>query len=574
MKSGFRTLAVSVAFAAAAWAQTPVIGGLANNYSYVPAGLPNYGIAQGSIFDIFGTNLVASSSALQDPQKASLPSSLNGITVNVTVNGTTTHPLMYFAIHGNPDEIAAVLPSATPVGTGTITVSTSAGTSATFPIVVVQSAFGILTMNGYGSGMGAIQDYNYNYNLLSLANSAKPGDILVLWGTGLGPVTGDESKLQQQQDMGSNYPIEVDIGGVSATVSYHGRSVFPGLDEVFIIVPQGISGCNNSVVIRHKNNNIVSNVATAPIAASGGTCSDPTIGITSSVLQKCAASGCAFGGINVNKTTTNTPATTIQTPAGPITVPGSTSTTDGLSAYFYKYTPAQFVTGAAYGPSVISIGSCSVYTYAYSGQTPPAVPTGAVATPLNAGTISATTPNATASMPYKNGAYFTSGTGGTLIPASGGNFSFNNGSGGPDIGAFSASSGAQITLGAPLTWTNAPTTVTRSNGLTVTWTGGTAGTYVTLFGSSLAFAPDSTTSYVGAYFWCTAPASAGSLTVPATVLLAFPASGSITTSGISIPLPGSLSLTNSSNYATFTAANLDWGYVEGTYATSNSVTFQ
>lgn len=43
-------------FAAAASAQAPVIGGLANNYSYISAGLPNYGIAQGSIFDIFGTS--------------------------------------------------------------------------------------------------------------------------------------------------------------------------------------------------------------------------------------------------------------------------------------------------------------------------------------------------------------------------------------------------------------------------------------------------------------------------------------------------------------------------------------
>jgi hypothetical protein len=39
-------------------------------------------------------------------------------------------------------------------------------------------------------------------------------------------------------------------------------------------------------------------------------------------------------------------------------------------------------------------------------------------------------------------------------------------------------------------------------------------------------------------------------------------------------LPGALSITDSSNYATFTAPNLDYGYIGGTYSTSNSVTFQ
>jgi hypothetical protein len=79
---------------------------------------------------------------------------------------------------------------------------------------------------------------------------------------------------------------------------------------------------------------------------------------------------------------------------------------------------------------------------------------------------------------------------------------------------------------------------------------------------------------VGAYFYCSAPQSALKITVPASVLAAIPASGSITTSGISIPIPGALSLGNSVNPANFTAPNLDYGYLGGTYTTSQSVTFQ
>jgi uncharacterized protein (TIGR03437 family) len=560
MQTYLRILAGCVLFAAVAAAQVPSITGVANNYSGIAPGLPNYGIAQGSIFLIIGSNLTTADTGLQTPP---LKTTLSGTSVNVTVNGTTTHPIFYYVTHS---QIAAILPSATPVGTGTITVTTSAGTSPTAPITVVQSAFGILTMNQAGNGLGQIQDANNSYSLLSYTASAKPGDAIVLWGSGLGPVTGDETQYQTQTDFGSTYPIEVDLGGVSATVLYHGRSAYPGLDEVIVAVPSSLSGCNVSAVVWHKANNFVSNVVTLPVAATGGACSDPSTPYTSTLLQKCFTTGCSIGSLGITKTTTTTQPTTISG----ITIPGSTSTSDGIGGAFYKYTATQISTGIA-GPSAVSIGSCSVYSFSYNGNTPPAVPTGATASPLNAGTISATTPSTTATMPYQNGGYSASSSTGSLIPASGGTFSFTNGSGGPDIGTFS---GAQITLGAPLIWTNQPTSVTRSKGLTVTWTGGTSGTTVTLFGYSLAPVGNSTTSFVGAYFWCTAPVSAGTLTVPSTVLLALPASGSITSGGISIPLPGALSLSNQSNTVTFTAPNLDFGYLAGTYSVSNSLTFQ
>jgi hypothetical protein len=54
MRSARLTCALACAFAPIAFAQTPTVSGLLNNYSYTLPGLPNYGIAQGSIFDIFG----------------------------------------------------------------------------------------------------------------------------------------------------------------------------------------------------------------------------------------------------------------------------------------------------------------------------------------------------------------------------------------------------------------------------------------------------------------------------------------------------------------------------------------
>jgi uncharacterized protein (TIGR03437 family) len=107
------------------------------------------------------------------------------------VNGTTTQPLIYYL---SPGQIDAVLPSATPVGTGTITVTTSAGTSTAVPIQVVQSDFGLLTVNN-GTGPVAGFDANNEGALLGYSAAANPGEILELWGTGLGPTKGDATDV-------------------------------------------------------------------------------------------------------------------------------------------------------------------------------------------------------------------------------------------------------------------------------------------------------------------------------------------------------------------------------------------
>jgi len=99
----------------------PSIKNVQNNYSYLLPGMPNYGIAPGSIFIVTGTDLANPGTAvLQSSAPPGIPTSLNGASISVTVNGVTTHPAMYYAV---PTQIAAVLPSSTPVGTGTITVT-------------------------------------------------------------------------------------------------------------------------------------------------------------------------------------------------------------------------------------------------------------------------------------------------------------------------------------------------------------------------------------------------------------------------------------------------------------------
>ena len=252
-----RILPILLVWASAVFAQ-PNISYITNNYSYIPPGLPNNVIAQGSIFDIFGNGLASATSSLQS---VPLPTTLNGTSVDVTVSGTTTHAILYYV---SPTQIAAILPSATPTGSGQFTVTANGKTSNGAPISVVHSAFGILTLESNGTGPAAVFDANYNY--LSFTNAANPGDIVMLWGSGAGPIGGDETQPPAQ----TNLPnvSEVDIARISADILYSGRSAYPGLDQINVVVPTGVTpGCFVSVVAR--SGNMVGNFATIPIAASG-----------------------------------------------------------------------------------------------------------------------------------------------------------------------------------------------------------------------------------------------------------------------------------------------------------------
>jgi uncharacterized protein (TIGR03437 family) len=87
---------------ALAQGQTPSITGLQNNYSYTVPGSPNYGIAPGSLFIVTGVNLSNASNGLQP---FPIPTLLDGVSVSITVAGTTTHAPLYYAF---PTQLGAV----------------------------------------------------------------------------------------------------------------------------------------------------------------------------------------------------------------------------------------------------------------------------------------------------------------------------------------------------------------------------------------------------------------------------------------------------------------------------------
>ena len=539
-------IALGLAAANLGFAQVPSPLAVLNPASNIPAGLPISGIAQGSIFVIYGSALGPATLA----QAAALPlpttTGLSGTSVQVSVSGiTVTAPIVYTSA----TQVAGVLPSNTPVGTGTISVTYNGQTGST-PITVVASNFGISTVNQTGAGPAVVT--RPDYSVISLTNSVRPGETIVIWGTGLGPIATDDAAVPVPADLGT--PIHVFLGTQEVKVIYRGRSGFPGLDQINVVVPN-ISdlGCYVSLLIQTKST--VSNVTTVPVAAVGGTCTDST-GIPLTELNSFLRTGSVrIGQVVVETISASSPA------IGPIQA-GTTTTSIG-AASFYKYTAAQLAqSGSLTGQP--STGSCSIsYLTANSGST------GGTPLPPVAGTVTGL--NAGASISFAGPIGFTMAPVGGILGSyqatlkaalPGGAYSLANGAGGPDVGSFSTITN----FPASLEWTNqgAASTVDRTAPFTLTWTGGDPAGYVVIVGTSVT----TTMPILGTSFICTAQISAGKFTIPAPVLLSLPPSRIISAGGISIPT-GILGLASFSGLQKFQAPGLDYAYaLSGSIATA------
>jgi uncharacterized protein (TIGR03437 family) len=114
--------------------------------------------------------------------------------------------------------------------------------------MVLAANFGTFTLNEGGSGPGVVTDTLFNP--ITFANTAYPGESLILWGTGLGAISGDETNPPTEVDL--NTGVQVYVGNQPATVQCGGRSSSPGLDQINFVVPAGVTGCKVSVAVLVK----------------------------------------------------------------------------------------------------------------------------------------------------------------------------------------------------------------------------------------------------------------------------------------------------------------------------------
>ena len=112
---------------------------------------------------------------------------MGGVTVTVTQGSTTVKAYLFFV---SATQINAIMPSNAPLGNVQITVNYNGVISTAAAATVVKTAFGINSTAG-GPGPGIILNYNSATDQpLNMASTpAKPGQVEIIVGHGLGPIT-------------------------------------------------------------------------------------------------------------------------------------------------------------------------------------------------------------------------------------------------------------------------------------------------------------------------------------------------------------------------------------------------
>jgi uncharacterized protein (TIGR03437 family) len=524
-------------FFGALYAQPPLIyyRGVVNVASYMPPALPAGGIAQGAQFSIFGANLgPATSPALSFP----LSTTLAGVSISITQGTTTVAAIPVFL---SPGQINAIMPSNAPLGMVSLRVTYNNFRSNYAPVQVVASSFGIFTSTGTGQGPGSIENYSPTaLPLNSLNTAAQPGQTEILYGVGLGAGLGPDNVAPPSGNLPTQ--VEVFVGGISATVSYSGRSACcAGIDQINFQVPSSApTGCWVPVSVRTQGS-IVSNYATMAIGQNQN-CSEPNNPLATSLIsggQQAAFLAARFSTAH---------AINVSTPLGSVA-----DIVYGL-LYQQKASPYNFNPFLSLPPA----GSCT--SYSVSNYVPAGLPnlpnTAPTVRGLNAGAITISTAG-TAPVTIPAGTIpgsFSAPVGGNIPSLTLPNTQFLNpgsftiaAAGGADVSSFSA----PFTMPSPFTWTNQSslTKVNRTQPLSVSWSGVASGYNVLIAGLGVDIANNATTAFV-----CTAPPGAISFTVPVQALANLPPQHARPNQSLGAIYIGELPL---SSPTTFTASGLN-----------------
>jgi uncharacterized protein (TIGR03437 family) len=220
----------------------PSISAVVNGASFAP------GLVPGSWATIQGTNL----SAMMDTWDnfivdGKLPTTVDG--VGVTVGGQNAY--VYYI---SPAQINFIVPEG-PAGPQQVVVTNSAGAS---PAVMATVATVGPAFFGWPNNQVVATRQDFSLAVASgtfsgtTTTPAKPGDVIILWGTGFGPTNpspGQGEETPTNPTYSTDTPPMVEIDNLSATV--YGAALAPGfagLYQVAIQVPTSLGNGNWPIV--------------------------------------------------------------------------------------------------------------------------------------------------------------------------------------------------------------------------------------------------------------------------------------------------------------------------------------
>ena len=202
-------------------------------------------VAPGTFIEIYGSNLAADTLNWGNFfSGGNAPTSLAG--TKVTIGGQPA-----FIAYAGPGQVNALVPSNVGTGPQQVTVTTAIGTSSPFTVTVNPTAAGMLAPGYLNIGgvqyVGALfSDYQTFVAPPGVipgyvSRRAKPGDVIVIFGIGFGPVTPNIPAGQiysGNSQLATAPPLQIFFGSTPATLQYSGLAPsLVGVYQLNVVVP-------------------------------------------------------------------------------------------------------------------------------------------------------------------------------------------------------------------------------------------------------------------------------------------------------------------------------------------------
>jgi uncharacterized protein (TIGR03437 family) len=233
----------------------PVVfdGGVVNNASFAPSPAP---VAPGSIAAVFGTSLNDGSMVLFSSfdKAGKLVTTLGG--ASVTINDVPA-PMFY----STPGQLGFQVPfELATAGSAKLKVTVAGQTSAAITLAVDGLAPGFFSATQDGKGAAAAL-HSDGKTPVTAQKPAKPNEVIVLFGTGLGLLTPSLPTGEAAKNNSTAVTPTLTIDGKTADVQFSGAAPgFVGLNQVNVKIPSGTRAAPDipiALTIGEKQSNTV-----------------------------------------------------------------------------------------------------------------------------------------------------------------------------------------------------------------------------------------------------------------------------------------------------------------------------
>jgi uncharacterized protein (TIGR03437 family) len=194
-------------------------------------------VSPGKIVVIYGVGMGPAQLVQAAPKSGVYPNSVGG--TQVFFDG-----ILASLIYSSATQVAVVVPYEVSAATTAMTIQYGGQISLPYSLSVAPVSPGIFSANGTGAGQCAALNADGSVN--DAAHPARPGDLISLYVTGEGLDNPPQSDGNVTSVVGPYpkpvLPVNVEIGGTSATVTYAGAApaLIAGMMQVVVQVPAGV----------------------------------------------------------------------------------------------------------------------------------------------------------------------------------------------------------------------------------------------------------------------------------------------------------------------------------------------